>query len=41
MHELSSAQYRAFFFDQEHMRLTKDRKNGCAYDPGVLDRNTS
>ena len=31
--------YRAIFFDQKRMRLTsstKDRKKGCAYDPGAL-----
>ena len=29
----------AIFFDQKRMRLTsstKDRKKGCAYDPGAL-----
>ena len=29
------------FFDQKHMRLTrstKDKKKGCAYDPGALNK---
>ena len=33
------SRYRAIFFDQKRMRLTsstKDRKKGCAYDPGAL-----
>ena len=33
--------YRAFFFDQKRMRLTrstKDKKKGCAYDPGALNK---
>ena len=33
--------YHAFFFDQKCMRLTrstKDRKKGCAYDPGALKK---
>ena len=33
------SRYRTIFFDQKRMCLTsstKDRKKGCAYDPGVL-----
>ena len=30
------SRYRAIFFDQKRMRSTKDRKKGCAYDPGAL-----
>ena len=33
------SRYRAIFFDQKRMHLTsstKDRKKGCAYDPGAL-----
>ena len=35
------SRYGSFFFDQKHMRLirsTKDRKKGCAYDPGALNK---
>ena len=35
------SRYCAIFFDQKHMRLTsstKDRKKGCAYDPGALNK---
>ena len=46
-HQALSAQcrcrsrYRAFSFDQKRMRLTrstKDRKKGCAYDAGALNK---
>ena len=36
---VDQSRYRAIFFDQKRMRLissTKDRKKGCAYDPGAL-----